>query len=128
MLTVYAALLMSAQSAVADWRPVDILVTSLLTIVTGLVTWILRTVLQHQDDVTRLKDRVGLTGDNGHHKKLEEHSRALRDLEEDLTGAWRRFDRLIMQVIRRLDRLEQHARLPRAGRDADDDTEDDRRG
>lgn len=117
--------LSALQQVVVDWgiRPIDILVTLLLMLIGTLSGWTLRTVLQHQDDVTKLKAKVGLEGGNGHAKKLEEHARALEQLEKNWDDAWKRIDRMIVRVIRRLDRLEHHAKMPRL-RD-DDDAEGD---
>lgn len=114
------------QQVVVDWgiRPIDILVTVLLLVVSALSSWTLRTVLQHQDDVTKLKAKTGLEGGNGHQAMLDRHSRELDALARNMEKTIRRVDRIIVRGIRRLDRIEQQMKLA-PFRDDRDDAEDD---
>ncbi len=100
----------------------DILLTALMTIITGLTTWILRTVLKHQDDNTEFRMTLwGKDGKNG-------HASAIRNLRR----AVEQFERSYRDLFHRVRGIEKHLRIgePESGehekyRDRDD-PEDDR--
>lgn len=125
-MTVLAALTALLQSVASDWRPVDILVTSLLTIVTGLVTWILRTVLRHQDDNTEFRMTLwGKDGKNGHSSAI----RYLRKAVDELDGTLNEMGHDIKAIKHHVGLSDDSGPRRRSRpRSTDDDAEDDRRG
>lgn len=119
------ALLLLLQQVVVDWgvRPIDILMTMLLAIIGALSVWVLRTLIAVRDDTIRLKKHVGLDEDNGHSSVLKQHAQRLDAFEEKAEQVWTRLERMVSTMVRRLDRLEQHTKLPYF-RESRDDQED----
>lgn len=117
------------QSATATWnlRAIDILTTILLTVLVGLSTWALKTVLAHAvifGEVNKSLGKInqqlwGVDGQNGHNSEIRE-----------IKKSFHRIERYIIRLDSRVQRLEDKTghthdrdRLP-----DDDDPEDDRRG
>lgn len=107
-------------------RAIDILITILLTVLIGLSTWALKTVLTHADrfeDVGKSLVKIsqqlwGVDGKNGHASEIREFSRAAR-----------RIERAVSRLNWRVQRLEERAGLPSGEHERysdSDDTEDDR--
>ena len=117
METVFASL----QSTTWSLRAIDVLITILLTALIGLSTWALRTVLTHAErfeDVDKALGKInqqvwGVDGRNGHTSELQ-------DLHRSLSG----IERSISRLIRRVDRIDYHLKLPEF-RDRRDDKEED---
>lgn len=64
----------------------QILVTTLLTIVIGLSTWTLKTVLRQESDVTQIKQQIwGRDGRNGHSSELKDLKSSFSRIEKYLT-------------------------------------------
>jgi hypothetical protein len=106
-------------------RAIDILITILLTVLIGLSTWALKTVLTHADRFEQVgvalgkinQQLWGVDGKNGHASEIREFSRAAR-----------RIERAVSRLSWRVQRLEERAGLPSGEHErfgADDDAEDD---
>lgn len=99
------AVFATLQPIAASWdlRAIDILITILLTVLIGLSTWALKTVLTHADrfekvdtSVNRVTQQIwGVDGKNGHASELR-----------DLKRSFRRIERYLMRLGSRLDRVE----------------------
>lgn len=111
----------------ANWnlRAIDILITVLLTVLIGLSTWALKTVLTHADKfedvgtkLSKLNQQIwGADGRNGHASEIREIKRSFR-----------RIERFLLRHDWRLQRLEERAGLPTGEHEkfsGDDDEEDD---
>lgn len=119
------ALLLVLQAQVHDWRPVDILVTSLLTLVTGIVTWILRTVLRHQDDNVKFGMTLyGVDGKNGHSSAI----RALKAAVEILGDEFSDISHDIKAIKRHVGMTDDFGPRRKQRHRDPEDAEDDRRG
>ena len=115
------AAIATVQGTTWNLRAIDVLITILLTVLIGLSTWALRTVLTHAErfeDVDKALGKInqqvwGVDGRNGHTSEL-------RDLHTSLNG----IERSISRLIRRVDRIDYHLKLPEF-RDRRDDKEED---
>ena len=109
-------------------RAIDILITILLTVLIGLSTWALKTVLTHAERFEKVGDQLGrinqqlwgVDGKNGHHSEIREFSRAAR-----------RIERRLQRMEWRMSRVEERAGLPsgeyeRYSGDSDDSEDDSR--
>ena len=114
--------LLSLQVA-TSWniRVIDVLITVLLTVLIGISTWALRTVLTHADRFEKVEASLGkisqqvwgVDGRNGHTSELRDLNKSIGDLE-----------RIIARLIRRVDRIDFHLKLPE-WRDRREDVEAD---
>lgn len=117
----------AALQVATNWnlRAIDILITILLTVLIGLSTWALKTVLTHADkfeSVGKSLDRInqqiwGADGRNGHASEIREIKRSFR-----------RIERFLLRQGWRIQRLEERAGLPSGEHEklsSDDDEEDD---
>lgn len=101
----------AALQVAANWnlRAIDILITILLTVLIGLSTWALKTVLAHADKfedvgtkLGRLDQQIwGADGRNGHASDIR-----------DIKRSFRRIERFLLRHDWRLQRLEERAGLP----------------
>jgi hypothetical protein len=79
------------QAVVTNWnlRAIDILITILLTVLIGLSTWALKTVLTHADKFEKVNESLskvtqqiwGVDGNNGHASEIREIKRSFRRIE-----------------------------------------------
>jgi hypothetical protein len=124
-----APLLLSLQVA-SSWnlRAIDILITILLTVLIGLSTWALKTVLTHAERFEKVGDQLGrinqqLWGADGRNG----HASEIRDIKK----SFRRIEHYLSRLDWRVQRLEERQGLPSGEhekfRSGDDDTEDDSR-
>jgi hypothetical protein len=79
------------QAVVTNWnlRAIDILITILLTVLIGLSTWALKTVLTHaakfekvNESLSKVTQQIwGVDGNNGHASEIREIKRSFRRIE-----------------------------------------------
>jgi len=123
------ALLALVQQPPASWnlRAIDILTTILLTVLIGLSTWALKTVLTHADRFDSVNKSLGtinqqlwgVDGKNGHASEIRE-----------IKQSFRRIERYVLRLDYRMQRLEESHGHPSGEHErfeSDDDKEDDRR-
>jgi len=120
-----APLLLSLQVS-ANWnlRAIDILITILLTVLIGLSTWALKTVLTHADKFEKVSGELGavrqqlwgVDGKNGHASELR-----------DLKRSFRRIERYLLKLGTRVQRVEDKVGVPSGEHErfVSDDEEDD---
>jgi len=123
------ALLMLQPPASWNLRAIDILTTILLTVLIGLSTWALKTVLSHAERFETVNKSLstinqqlwGVDGKNGHASEIR-----------DIKRSFRRIERYILKLDYRIQRVEEQTGHPsgehaRFERDPDGDQEDDQR-
>lgn len=114
---------LAALQVATSWniRVIDVLITVLLTVLIGISTWALKTVLTHAERFERVDASIGkigqqiwgVDGRNGHTSELAELNHSIGDLH-----------RIIARLIRRVDRIDYHLKLPEF-RDRREDVEAD---
>jgi hypothetical protein len=128
-MTLMVAAVLAQASTTWNLRAIDILITTLLTVLVGLSAWALKRVLEYGErfeevgkSLLRISQQIwGVDGKNGLASESREFSRAARRIEH-----------AISRLSWRVTRLEERAGLPSGEheryRSDDDDAEDDRRG
>jgi hypothetical protein len=123
-------LLLPAQAVATNWnlRAIDIVITILLTLLIGLSSWALKTVLAHAAKFERVDGGIakinqqlwGVDGQNGHASDIRQINRSFRRIEH-----------FLQRLDWRVQRLEERTGIPSGEHDkfdGSDDPEDDRRG
>jgi hypothetical protein len=118
-----AEALTAVQSLGSGWnlRAIDILITILLTVLIGLSTWALKTVLAHAGKFATVDEKLGkigqqlwgVDGRDGHTSELKELNESIDGLKHSIT-----------RLIRRVDRIDYHLKLPEFRERREDKEED----
>lgn len=117
----------AALQVATNWnlRAIDILITILLTVLIGLSTWALKTVLTHADRFEKVTESLGkinqqlwgVDGQNGHASEIRQ-----------IKKSFRRIEQYILRLDMRVQRIEEQSGHPPGEHpryESDDDAEDD---